>query len=70
MLIAYHADYIAHDGLDQSLVVAHEGTDAKNILSILNDAQFGLVPLNVSRFPESAGSTSLPLYFLHSSLGR
>ncbi|KAJ6528913.1 alpha/beta-hydrolase [Mycena capillaripes] len=47
--------YIAHDALDQSLVVAHEGTDAKNILSILNDAQFGLVPLNVSRFPETAG---------------
>ncbi|KAJ7887706.1 alpha/beta-hydrolase [Mycena leptocephala] len=34
--------YIAHDAVDQSLVVAHEGTDAKNILSILNDAQFGL----------------------------
>ncbi|KAJ7816398.1 alpha/beta-hydrolase [Mycena leptocephala] len=47
--------YIAHDADDQSLVVAHEGTDAKNILSILNDAQFGLVPLNVLRFPETAG---------------
>ncbi|KAJ7887693.1 alpha/beta-hydrolase [Mycena leptocephala] len=31
------------------------GTDAKNILSILNDVQFGLVPLNVLRFPETAG---------------
>ncbi|KAJ7719310.1 alpha/beta-hydrolase [Mycena metata] len=47
--------YIAHDGTDNTLVVAHEGTDAKNILSILNDAEFGLVPLNETRFPETAG---------------
>ncbi|KAJ7828307.1 alpha/beta-hydrolase, partial [Mycena leptocephala] len=39
-------------------VVAHDGIDAKNILSILNDAQFGLVPLNVLRFPETAGNES------------
>ncbi|KAJ7205859.1 alpha/beta-hydrolase [Mycena haematopus] len=47
--------YIAHDADGQALIVAHEGTDAKNILSILNDAKFGLVPLNVTRFPETAG---------------
>ncbi|KAF7337362.1 Lipase-3 domain-containing protein [Mycena sanguinolenta] len=47
--------YIAHDADGEALVVAHEGTDAKNILSILNDAEFGLVPLNASRFPETAG---------------
>ncbi|KAJ7698320.1 alpha/beta-hydrolase [Mycena rosella] len=47
--------FIAHDAQDNSIVVAHEGTDAKNILSIVNDAEFGLVPLNVSRFPETAG---------------
>jgi len=47
--------YIAYDGNDQSLVVAHEGTDPKQLLSILNDAEFGLVPLNVSRFPQTAG---------------
>jgi len=47
--------YIAHDGNDQSLVVAHEGTDPKELLSILNDAEFGLVPLNASRFPQTAG---------------
>ncbi|KAJ7154478.1 alpha/beta-hydrolase [Mycena filopes] len=47
--------YIAHDGTDNTLVVAHEGTDASNILSILNDAQFGLVPLNETRFPATAG---------------
>ncbi|KAJ7850042.1 alpha/beta-hydrolase [Mycena olivaceomarginata] len=47
--------YIAHDPADESIVVAHEGTDSKNILSILNDAKFGLVDLNVTRFPDTAG---------------
>jgi len=47
--------FIAHDADDQSIVVAHEGTDSKNILSILNDAKFGLVDLNATRFPETAG---------------
>ncbi|KAJ7772720.1 alpha/beta-hydrolase [Mycena maculata] len=47
--------YIAYDADENQLVVAHEGTDPKEILSIANDAEFGLVPLNVSRFPETAG---------------
>jgi hypothetical protein len=47
--------YIAHDADDQALVVAHEGTDPKEFLSILNDAEFGLVPLNASRFPSTVG---------------
>ncbi|KAJ6561212.1 alpha/beta-hydrolase [Mycena vulgaris] len=47
--------FIAHDQDDESIVVAHEGTDSKNILSILNDAKFGLVDLNVTRFPETEG---------------
>ncbi|KAJ7173602.1 alpha/beta-hydrolase [Mycena filopes] len=47
--------YIAHDPTDNSLVVAHEGTDTRSILSILNDVQLGLVDLNVTRFPSSAG---------------
>ncbi|KAJ7913227.1 alpha/beta-hydrolase [Mycena leptocephala] len=47
--------YIAHDKDEQSLVVAHEGTDAQSILSLLNDAEFSLAALNVSRFPSSAG---------------
>ncbi|KAJ7708690.1 alpha/beta-hydrolase [Mycena rosella] len=47
--------FVAHDADDQSIVVAHEGTDSKNILSILNDAKFGLVDLNVTRFPDTAG---------------
>ncbi|KAJ7878259.1 Alpha/Beta hydrolase protein [Mycena leptocephala] len=47
---------LLHCANDQSLVDCPRGTDAKNILSILNDVQFGLVPLNVLRFPETAGS--------------
>ncbi|KAJ6609795.1 alpha/beta-hydrolase [Mycena sp. CBHHK59/15] len=47
--------YIAHDANDESLVVAHEGTDPDKILSILNDLQFGLVDLNATRFPQTAG---------------
>jgi len=47
--------FIAHDPTDESIVVAHEGTDSKNILSILNDAKFGLVDLNATRFPATAG---------------
>ncbi|KAF7291301.1 Lipase-3 domain-containing protein [Mycena indigotica] len=45
--------YIAHSAEDDAIVVAHEGTDPKKLLSILNDAQFGLVPLNASRFPDT-----------------
>jgi len=47
--------FIAHDADDQSLIIAHEGTDSANILSILNDVKFGLVDLNATRFPAQAG---------------
>ncbi|KAJ7080185.1 alpha/beta-hydrolase [Mycena belliarum] len=47
--------FIAHDTVDQSLVVAHEGTDPKNILSILNDAEFGLEDIDTTRIPQAAG---------------
>ncbi|KAJ7146958.1 hypothetical protein C8R44DRAFT_864666 [Mycena epipterygia] len=43
----------------QSIVAAHEGMDASNILLILNDAEFGLVPLNMSGFPETMGRIKL-----------
>jgi hypothetical protein len=49
--------YIAHDADQQQLVVAHEGTDPVKFLSILNDAQFGLVALNQSRFPQNANGS-------------
>ncbi|KAJ7018464.1 alpha/beta-hydrolase [Mycena alexandri] len=47
--------FIAHDTVDQSLVVAHEGTDPDNILSILNDAEFALVNVDTTRIPQAAG---------------
>jgi hypothetical protein len=47
--------FIAHDTVDQSLVVAHEGTDPDNILSILNDAEFGLEDVDTARIPQAAG---------------
>ncbi|TDL26635.1 alpha/beta-hydrolase [Rickenella mellea] len=43
--------YIAHDNATQSIVVAHQGTDAKSILSIANDAQFLLDDLDAAHFP-------------------
>ncbi|KAJ7653405.1 alpha/beta-hydrolase [Mycena rosella] len=47
--------FIAHDAVDQSLVVAHEGTDPDNILSILNDAELLLEDIDTTRFPQAAG---------------
>ncbi|KAK7045011.1 lipase-3 domain-containing protein [Favolaschia claudopus] len=47
--------FIAHDPVDQSLVVAHEGTDPDNLLSILNDAEFALVDIDTQRIPQAAG---------------
>jgi len=46
--------YIAYDNSTNSIFVAHEGTDSSNVLSIINDAQFGLADLNATRFPQFA----------------
>lgn len=42
--------FVAHDPTTNSIIVAHQGTNSKNLLSILNDAQFLLKPLNSTRF--------------------
>ncbi|KAJ3818995.1 alpha/beta-hydrolase [Lentinula raphanica] len=47
--------FIAHDPSTDTIVVAHQGTDPNNLLSILNDAKFGLVDLNTTRFTAAAG---------------
>ncbi|KAJ7868689.1 alpha/beta-hydrolase [Mycena leptocephala] len=47
--------FIAHDAADQSLVVAHQGTDPDNILSILNDAELLLEGVDTQRIPQAAG---------------
>lgn len=43
--------YIAHDPSTESIVVAQQGTDPTEILSILVDAQFLQSPLNTTLFP-------------------
>jgi len=49
--------FIAHDPSTNSIVVAHQGTDPNNLLSILNDAEFGLVDLNTTRFTAASGKS-------------
>jgi len=43
--------YVAHDPTSQSIVVAHQGTDPGKILSIANDLQILLEPLDQNLFP-------------------
>lgn len=47
--------FVAHDPTSNSIVVAHQGTESKNFLSILNDAQFLLTDLNTTRFTAADG---------------
>ncbi|KAJ6562181.1 alpha/beta-hydrolase [Mycena capillaripes] len=47
--------FVAHDSVDDSIVVAHEGTDPENILSVLNDAEFILEGVDTARIPQAAG---------------
>ncbi|KAJ7197977.1 alpha/beta-hydrolase [Mycena pura] len=47
--------FIAHDTVQKSIVVAHEGTHTANVLSILNDVDFVLTDIDTSRFPQAAG---------------
>ncbi|KAF7309482.1 Lipase-3 domain-containing protein [Mycena indigotica] len=46
--------FIAHDPTDNAIVVSHEGTDSKNIVSIINDVKFTMADLNATRFPQFA----------------
>ncbi|KAK7056891.1 hypothetical protein VNI00_002608 [Paramarasmius palmivorus] len=47
--------FVAHDPTSNTIVVAHQGTEPKNFLSVLNDAQFLLVDLNTTRFTAAEG---------------
>ncbi|KIM90144.1 hypothetical protein PILCRDRAFT_811875 [Piloderma croceum F 1598] len=51
--------FIAHDPSTQSVVVAHQGTDSSNILSIANDAEFGLTDFNTTLFPSAPSSVQV-----------
>jgi len=48
--------FIAHDPTAQSIIVAHQGTDSSNILSIANDVQVALEPLDPTLFPNVSSS--------------
>lgn len=48
--------FIAHDPNTNSIIVAHQGTDAENILSIANDVQIALVNLDSATFPNADSS--------------
>lgn len=54
VLITRWIVYIATDPETQSVVVAHEGTDPNEILSIANDVEFAQVAMNSTLFPSAA----------------
>ncbi|KAJ7055695.1 alpha/beta-hydrolase [Mycena amicta] len=49
--------FIAHDTVEQTLVVAHEGTDPSKFASLLNDAEFALTGVDTTRIPQAAGKS-------------
>ncbi|OSD07114.1 alpha/beta-hydrolase [Trametes coccinea BRFM310] len=51
--------FIASDPDTQTIVVAHQGTDPHEILSIANDIQFGQVAANNTLFPKADSSVKL-----------
>ncbi|KAI0334990.1 alpha/beta-hydrolase [Cubamyces sp. BRFM 1775] len=51
--------FIASDPDSQTIVVAHQGTDPKNILSIANDVEFAQVDANTTRFPKASSDVQL-----------
>ncbi|KAJ8076086.1 hypothetical protein PM082_022071 [Marasmius tenuissimus] len=49
--------FVAHDPTTESIVVAHQGTDSRKTLSILNDAQLLLRDINTKRFTSAKGKS-------------
>ncbi|KAI0047406.1 alpha/beta-hydrolase [Auriscalpium vulgare] len=45
--------FVAHDNTTNSVVVAHQGTDADNPLSVINDLKFLKSPINSTLFPNA-----------------
>jgi len=45
--------FVAYDNTTQSIVVAHQGTNASNPLSVINDLKFDLRSLNSTLFPQT-----------------
>ncbi|KAF8484177.1 alpha/beta-hydrolase [Gautieria morchelliformis] len=48
--------FIVHDPTEQSIVVAHQGTNSTNPLSVINDLEFNLEPLDSTLFPGASSS--------------
>ncbi|KAH8828777.1 alpha/beta-hydrolase [Flagelloscypha sp. PMI_526] len=47
---------VAHDRLENTIVVAHEGTNPDDLISVFNDLEVILVPLKTDQFPLFANS--------------
>lgn len=45
--------FVSYDSKTSSIVVAHQGTDASNVLSIINDAEFLKTDINQTLFPKA-----------------
>lgn len=56
--------YVAIDRSINSVVVAHQGTERKNIVSVLNNADFFLEPLPAARFPNAPAGVEVHDGFL------
>ena len=52
-------DFVATDEDAQTVVVAHQGTDSHEILSIANDVQFTQVAANATLFPQAGAGVRL-----------
>ena len=51
--------FVASDPDTQTIVVAHQGTDPKKILSIANDVEFLQVDANTTLFPQASDDVKL-----------
>ena len=51
--------FVAEDVDQKTVVVAHQGTDPKKVLSIANDVEFKQVSANKTLFPQAANGVQL-----------
>ncbi|KAL0573172.1 hypothetical protein V5O48_008782 [Marasmius crinis-equi] len=49
--------FVAHDPSTETIVVSHQGTNSKDLLSILNDAQLALKDISTKRFTSAKGKS-------------
>ncbi|KAF8651431.1 hypothetical protein AX16_004732 [Volvariella volvacea WC 439] len=48
--------FVAHDKTSNSIIVAHQGTERDNVLSVINNLQLRLIEPNATLFPSTVGS--------------